>query len=100
MSQKAGFYDPQRHTASELNLSFSFKIEGFNYMVFALSESKKCFGCGGEGHLIRSCPERLRNTQPAVDAVGERVPLMPWAAPLRLKNCFLCAVIGVRKITL
>ncbi|KAL4009126.1 hypothetical protein ACER0C_002978 [Sarotherodon galilaeus] len=60
--------------AGELNLSFSFKIEGFNYMVFASSESMKCFGCGGEGHLIRSCPERLQNTQPTDDAIGEPVP--------------------------
>ncbi|KAI3359593.1 hypothetical protein L3Q82_013785 [Scortum barcoo] len=26
-------------------------------MVFATSETMKCFGCGAEGHLIRSCPE-------------------------------------------
>lgn len=63
-----------RDTTSELNQSYSFKIEGFNYMVFAPSESMKCIGCAGEGNLIRSCPERLRNTQPADDAVGEQVP--------------------------
>lgn len=48
-----------KDTAGELNPSF--KIEGFNYT----SESMKCLGCGGEGPLIQSCPESLRNPQPA-----------------------------------
>ncbi|CAF92714.1 unnamed protein product, partial [Tetraodon nigroviridis] len=41
---------------SDLNLSFSISVEGFNYMVFASSESMRCFGCGAEGHQVRSCP--------------------------------------------
>ncbi|KAI3359137.1 hypothetical protein L3Q82_002592 [Scortum barcoo] len=46
-----------RENSAELNLSFNFKVDGFSYMVFATSETMKCFGCGAEGHLIRSCPE-------------------------------------------
>ena len=41
---------------TDLSLSFSFKVDGFNYVVFVSSETMKCFGCGGEGHLVRSCP--------------------------------------------
>ncbi len=53
--------DPTR----ELHLSFSFKVEGYSYVVFATSENMKCFGCGAEGHLIRSCLERRGAKQPA-----------------------------------
>lgn len=38
-----------KNAGNELNLSFSFKIDGFNYMVFASSENMKCFGCGEKG---------------------------------------------------
>ena len=41
---------------TDLSLSFSFKVNGLNYLVFVSSETMKCFGCGGEGHLVRSCP--------------------------------------------
>ena len=40
-----------------LNLSFTKKVDGYNYRVFASSENMKCFGCGAEGHQIRSCPQ-------------------------------------------
>lgn len=32
-------------------------------MVFATSETMKCFGCGAEGHLIRSCPKNILREQ-------------------------------------
>ena len=57
----------------DLNLSFNFKVDGFNYMVFATSETMKCFGCGVEGHLIRSCPERMGEQRRA--AAGEPAPV-------------------------
>lgn len=41
-----------KDTTNELNLSFNFKVEGFNYLVFASSEYMKCFGCGAEGHNL------------------------------------------------
>ncbi|CAF94292.1 unnamed protein product [Tetraodon nigroviridis] len=49
---------------SDLNLSFSINVEGYNYMAFASSESMRCFGCGAEGHQIRSCPGKC-GAQPA-----------------------------------
>ncbi len=39
----------------ELNLAFSFCIDDFDYTVHVTSETLKCFGCGAEGHLVRSC---------------------------------------------
>ena len=79
---------------TDLNLSFNFKVEGFNYMVFATSETMKCFGCGVEGHLIRSCPERAGTPapapageprppegEPAAEPGGEPEPPEPVQAP-------------------
>ncbi len=37
----------------ELNLSFKYRVDGFDY-VFALSDTMKCFGCGQEGHIRRA----------------------------------------------
>lgn len=39
---------------SHLNLTLTFKVEGFNYVVFVTSETMKCFGCGAEEHLIQT----------------------------------------------
>uniref|UniRef100_A0A8C9ZEA2 CCHC-type domain-containing protein n=1 Tax=Sander lucioperca TaxID=283035 RepID=A0A8C9ZEA2_SANLU len=47
-----------KDNAADLNLTFSFKVEGFSYVVFVTSDSMKCFGCGEEGHLVRSCSRR------------------------------------------
>ncbi|KAM4579169.1 uncharacterized protein V3H82_008444 [Fundulus diaphanus] len=62
----------------ELNLCFKVKIDDFDYVLFATSSNMKCFGCGGEGHLIRMCPNRAGSApsdtveqQPA--AAGEQV---------------------------
>lgn len=45
-------------------------------MVFATSETMKCFGCGAEGHLIRACPERVEAAPRAMrnDAQTVNVP--------------------------
>ena len=44
--------------AAELNLVFSIEVNDFNYAVFVNSGTLKCFGCGREGHLVRTCPEK------------------------------------------
>lgn len=43
-----------KDTNSHLNLTLTFNVEGFNYVVFVTSENMKCFGCGVEEHLIQA----------------------------------------------
>lgn len=47
----------------ELNVSFKFKIDGFDYVIFATTETMKCFICKTEGHLARGCPEKEREKE-------------------------------------
>lgn len=42
---------------NHLNLTLNFRIEGFNCVVFVTSDMPKCFKCGAEGHLIKTCPK-------------------------------------------
>lgn len=78
-----------KDSTEDLNLSLSFKLDGFNYMVFVSSETT-CFSCGAEEHLIRSCPERTKErpiTAPVAPAVladpaapvASAVPAIPGA---------------------
>ncbi len=43
----------------ELDLSLNFRHEDFNYVIFVTTNNMKCFNCGGFGHLIRACPNRV-----------------------------------------
>nr|BAC82608.1 gag-like protein [Danio rerio] len=45
----------------ELDLSLNFRHEDFNYVIFATTNNVKCFNCGGYGHLIRGCPNKVDN---------------------------------------
>ena len=47
-----------KNSIDEVNVAFKFRIDDFDYLVFATSDSMRCFGCGQEGHLRRSCPEK------------------------------------------
>ncbi|KAG9283734.1 hypothetical protein AMEX_G2536 [Astyanax mexicanus] len=65
--------------AEELNLALRFKIDGFDYVVFATTETMKCFGCGAEGHLVRSCPERAGGARPESAAADAAQPAVSRA---------------------
>uniref|UniRef100_A0A674NZQ4 CCHC-type domain-containing protein n=1 Tax=Takifugu rubripes TaxID=31033 RepID=A0A674NZQ4_TAKRU len=49
----------------ELKLALCFRVDGFDYTVYVTTESQKCFGCGEEGHLVRSCPHGAEARRPA-----------------------------------
>lgn len=51
-----------RSDLDELNVGLKFRIDGFDYVVFAPSNKMKCIGCGQEGHVRRACPERANKS--------------------------------------
>ncbi|TWW73484.1 Transposon TX1 uncharacterized 82 kDa protein ORF 1 [Takifugu flavidus] len=53
------------NTEEELKLAPRFRVDDFDYTVFVTTDSQKCFGCGEEGHLIRSCPKGTEACRPA-----------------------------------
>ncbi len=48
-----------KNNSEGLNLVLKFRVEDYDYNVYVSLEKMKCFGCGMEGHLIRSCPEKI-----------------------------------------
>lgn len=83
-----------RDNADSLNLSFNFKIDGFNFMVFASSEIMKCFGCSAEGYLIPTCPEESAG-QPAASAMEMNPRALFWNHRMTFQ-----AVRAVRKVSI
>ena len=47
-----------KNNTEELNLMLKFRVDDFDYTVYVSSERMKCFGCGVEGHLIWTCPQK------------------------------------------
>ena len=59
--------------SDELNLALRFKIDGFDYTIYATTEAMKCFGCGQAGHAVRSCPDKVTAPMPGpVEPAGQR----------------------------
>ena len=86
---------------TDLSLSFSFKVDGFNYVVFVSSETMKCFGCGGEGHLVRTCPRdcgarrAAAGGDPPADVTP--APVTVWGTHCYREAVFFCCGGAVRR---
>ena len=65
----------------DLHLTFKFKVDDFDYTLHVTTDNMKCFGCGMEGHLVRSCPERGGAAGPAPGAEPPGPPVQPGPAP-------------------
>ncbi|XP_066534379.1 putative uncharacterized protein DDB_G0290521 [Hoplias malabaricus] len=53
-----------KNNDEDLNLAIKFRIDNYDYVVYATTATMKCFGCGLEGHLVRSCPNKAAEPQP------------------------------------
>jgi len=60
--------------SAELNLAMKFRIDDFDYVIYATSETMKCFKCGQGGHLARSCPENVEHDpgQNNIESEGQK----------------------------
>lgn len=71
----------------ELNLAMKFKVGGFEYVVFATSDSAlKCFSCSSVGHIARDCPQRTNDsTEQPSDGLNEPCASSLLQMPLHLR---------------
>ena len=91
-----------KDATSHLNLTLTFNIEGFNYVIFVTSETMKCFGCGAEGHLVRACPEARQEAggsgsdRPAAEAGGSGPSLPATGAAVSVSDRPVAGVVAER----
>ena len=66
----------------DLSLAMRFKVDGFDYTIYATTEAMKCFGCGQAGHAVHSCPDeaaarRLVGPEPVAPGPVLPGPVLP-----------------------
>ncbi|KAJ3582155.1 hypothetical protein NHX12_015803 [Muraenolepis orangiensis] len=69
-----------KNNEADLDLVMKFKVENFDYTVFATTENQKCFKCGLEGHFSRLCPQ-LKEGAGVAGAVAPLSAAVPVAGP-------------------
>lgn len=53
------FYMILKDNVRELDLTLNFHHEDFSYVIFATTNTMKCYGCGENGHIVRDCPRKV-----------------------------------------
>ncbi len=48
---------------ADLEVSFNFRVDDFDYMIYATTDKMRCYGCGKAGHLVRTCPDKGENVE-------------------------------------
>lgn len=48
---------------AELDVSFNFRMDDFDYLIYATTDKMRCFGCGKAGHLVCTCPDKSENDE-------------------------------------
>lgn len=64
------FYMVLKDNVEELDLTQNFRHEEFNYVIYATTNTMRCFGCSENGHCIRGCPKREENINKTASTVA------------------------------
>ena len=80
VSHRRMLFMVMRDRRQELTIAFKLTVDDFEYTIFATTENMKCFGCGEEGHLVRSCPERDAGAAGTSKAGVKEKGKNPWGA--------------------
>lgn len=55
-----------KDNTDELDLTLNFRHEDFNYVIYASTNTMRCYACGDNGHLIRACPKKVNEPNVSV----------------------------------
>lgn len=48
-----------KDNTEDLDLTLNFSHKGFNYVIYVITNTMKCFSCRENGHLIQDCTQNV-----------------------------------------